>query len=269
MGLAILYADLGQELSTPDSAADALDAVTRTAAARVPGAEWASITRGHPGAFRTVAPTDPRATSVDTVQYELGTGPCVDAILQSTVVRADDLPTDPRWPEFTRRTTPLGVRSMLSFRLFLEDDDNHQAGLNLYSTHPAAFDEASQVIGTLLATHGALAVTAAAARERAAQLRQALTSNREIGVAVGILMTHYKITRDQAFDLLRVASQTSNRRLADIAVEVGDTGNIDLPGVIRAGRPTPRPRPARRRAPPSRARRSPNGSPTTDGQDEQ
>lgn len=39
----------------------------------MPGAEWASIT------------TDPAAHEVDMIQYELRTGPCVDAILQETV----------------------------------------------------------------------------------------------------------------------------------------------------------------------------------------
>ena len=38
----------------------------------------------------------------------------------------------------------------------------------------------------------------------------------DIGVAMGVLMTQYKITRSQAFDLLRVASQNTNRKLVDI-----------------------------------------------------
>jgi hypothetical protein len=46
-----------------------------------------------------------------------------------------------------------------------------------------------------------------------------------------VLMTKHKITRSsQAFDLLRVASQNTNRKLADVATEVGGTGTLDLPG---------------------------------------
>jgi len=100
------------------------------------------------------------------------------------VFRTGDLGTDPRWPEFGRRAADLGVHSMLSFRLFLEDDDLI-ARLNLYATARDAFDGTAEIIGTLLASHGALAVSAAGARELAAHLRRALTTNREIGVAMG------------------------------------------------------------------------------------
>ncbi len=48
-------------------------------------------------------------------------------------------------------------------------------------------------------------------------------------MAMGVVMATYKVTRDQAFDLLRVASQNSNRKLADIATEVIDTGALSLP----------------------------------------
>jgi GAF domain-containing protein len=228
-GLATLYAEIGRQLAVYDKTTDALAAVAQTSVIRVPGAEWASVTKGSRGSFETVASTHPAALTADEIQYELGSGPCVDAILQETVFRTGDVAADPRWEEFGRRATGIGVRSMLSYRLFLEDDDLI-AGLNLYATRKDAFDDSSQTIGILLATHGALAVSAASARERVAQLQQALTSNRDIGVAMGVLMIQHKITRRQAFDLLRVASQNSNRKLAEIAIEVGDTGALDLPG---------------------------------------
>ena len=112
---------------------------------------------------------------------------------------------------------------MLAIRLYLEDYD-FLAGLNLYAHAPDAFDASSQTLVTVLATHAALAVSGAAARARAANLEKALISNREIGVAMGVLMNQHKITRDQAFGLLRLASQNGNRKLAEIAVEVADTG---------------------------------------------
>ena len=43
-------------------------------------------------------------------------------------------------------------------------------------------------------------------------------------------MNQHKITRDQAFDLLRIASQHGHRKLAEIATEVADTGVLELPG---------------------------------------
>jgi ANTAR domain/GAF domain len=242
VGLVSLYADLGRQLSAYEREADAFAALTSTAVARVPGAEWASITRGRNGTFVTLAATDPDAERLDRIQYDLGTGPCVDAILEDTTFATGDLVTDGRWPEFARRATEATeVRSMLSFRLFVENDDLI-AGLNLYATRAHAFDEGGELIGTVLATHGALAVAAAGARERAAGMQRALLSNRDIGVAMGVLMATYKITREQAFSLLRVVSQNSNRKLHDVAADVAETGTLDLSLVAPVGRKEQPPR---------------------------
>jgi AmiR/NasT family two-component response regulator len=45
---------------------------------------------------------------------------------------------------------------------------------------------------------------------------------------MGVLMNQHQFTRQEAFDVLRVASQNSNRKLADIAVEVVDTGALTI-----------------------------------------
>jgi AmiR/NasT family two-component response regulator len=57
----------------------------------------------------------------------------------------------------------------------------------------------------------------------------ALESTREIGVAVGVIMTVHHLTQAQAFDLLRAASQHSNCKLVVIAREVADTGTLTMP----------------------------------------
>ena len=71
---------------------------------------------------------------------------------------------------------------------------------------------------------------AAASRTATAdQLERALISNREIGVAVGILMVNHQLTQEQAFDLLSRVSQQTNRKLREIAGEVVVNGVIELP----------------------------------------
>ena len=86
----------------------------------------------------------------------------------------------------------------------------------------------------MLATHGALAVALSANQLQVENLRKALASNREIGVAMGVLMTRHQVTRDQAFGLLRMASQNTNRKLHEVALEVADTGGLPT---IAGGRP--------------------------------
>jgi AmiR/NasT family two-component response regulator len=107
------------------------------------------------------------------------------------------------------------------------------AGLNIYSDASEAFDRAAVGVALILATHGAMVLSERLASREAGHLGKALISNREIGVAMGILMSQRRFTRQEAFDVLRVASQNSNRKLADIAVEVADTGTLTIDQVSR------------------------------------
>lgn len=233
--LAETFAKLGAELGSLGPA-ETLEAVARIAVERVPGAKWASITSYDHDRFRTVAATDGVARQADAIQYAVGSGPCIDAIVDDTLYRPRDLRHDPRWPEYGERVSrELGMRSMLSYRLAHEAGDSID-GLNIYSDEVGGFTEQSELVGLMLATHGALAAALSANEERVGNLQKALLSNREIGIAMGVLMTRHRVTREQAFGLLRMASQNSNRKLHDVAVEVADTGGLPP---IEGGRPRP------------------------------
>lgn len=77
-----------------------------------------------------------------------------------------------------------------------------------------------------------LAQQVIADRARADHLSVALGTNREIGVAMGIVMAEHKLTVEQSFDLLRRVSQHSHRKLREIALEVTETGMIELPAGV-------------------------------------
>lgn len=221
------FADIDRRLAGHRDADSALAVLTELAAAEVPGAQYAGVTLGTFGRFRTIAPTDDIVRAVDQIQYDLGSGPCVDAAIEDDAFCADDLRSDERWPDFGMKAAEAtGILSMLSFRLYLEHDESVIAAINMYSTEPGAFGAESRARGLLLATHGALAVSGAAAREKATNLERALSTSRDIGVAMGVLMAAHSIDRDQAFDLLRIASQRTHRKLSDVAAEVARTGNL-------------------------------------------
>jgi ANTAR domain-containing protein/GAF domain-containing protein len=223
--MAEIFTDVGRQLVAGHDREDALHTLCEVATQRVPGAQHAGVTVGRNGQISTVAATGDVPRRTDAIQFKLGSGPCVDALVDDARFNAADLRTDPRWPEFGRRAAETtGVLSMLAFRLFFETDDGMIAGLNMYSQEPRAFGEVSETIGVLLATHGALALASASARDHARSLEIALQSSRGIGAAVGILMSMHKLTQQQAFDLLLVASQSTNRKVRDIAREVVDTG---------------------------------------------
>ena len=75
-----------------------------------------------------------------------------------------------------------------------------------------------------------------AALERA-NLQAALGTRDLIGQAKGILMERYKISGERAFLVLTRASQTSNRKLHNVADELVRRGTI-----TGAGAPPPAPR---------------------------
>lgn len=223
-----VFGVLGPDIANAGRPDVALKAVTSRSLTVVAGGEHAGITRAREGGFESVAPTSDVVLQVDSIQYELESGPCVDAAVAQSIFRADDLRTDPRWPEFGRRAAEeAGIRSMLSFRMFFEDEE-FIAALNLYSARPNAFDDESQLAGLAVATYGALAITSARRLKQITNLERALASNRDIGVAVGVLMGLHRVSRDQAFDLLRAASQGRHRKLVDVAHDVAETGSLDV-----------------------------------------
>lgn len=192
----------------------------------IPGAEHASITTvdgNRPP--RTTAQSDELPYHWDQLQYQYGEGPCLEAIATNGVELTPDLRTENRWPLFTRAIvdhTP--ARSVVSFPLFLTAEN--RAGLNLYATRPAAFNDQSTATGLMFAAYASVALLAAARQDKADHLTRALETNRQIGIAIGILMAHGKLTSQQAFDQLRVTSQNCNRKLKDIAADVALTGAL-------------------------------------------
>jgi hypothetical protein len=55
----------------------------------------------------------------------------------------------------------------------------------------------------------------------------ALRSNRDIGIALGVIMSRYRVSEDGAFDLLRTSSQDTQRKVRDLAVDVVRTGQLE------------------------------------------
>lgn len=63
--------------------------------------------------------------------------------------------------------------------------------------------------------------------ERAEHLQAALESRAVIDQAKGIVMERYKLTADQAFQILARLSMERNVKLRDIATRVVHTGELD------------------------------------------
>ena len=200
---------------------DVLAEITTIAKLGIPGAEAVSITLVRNDKAFTAAYDGEMALAADELQYEQGYGPCMDAGRGGVVLRIDDMHTEQRWPEYVARvraSTP--VRSSLSVPLPYQGSTI--GALNIYATKPAAFaTPESLAAGLEVAETIAVAVANADAHwrlgEQARNMRLAMDSRAVIEQAKGVLMAQRHVEADQAFEILREASQRYNRKLRDIA----------------------------------------------------
>ena len=217
--------DGGELLALLASAGDLgsfLGDLVRLAARQVPHAEACGLTLTRDGTGVTVASTGPLAERADERQYDVDAGPCLEAMRTGTAVRVDDMAHEDRWTPYPARAAELGIRSSLSLPLVV--DGRSSGALNLYATEPRVFsaeDEATAARWAGRAT-GALTVALriADSDERAESLLGGLDTRATIGQAVGLLMARERCTADQAFALLRTASQRRNVKLRDIAARL-------------------------------------------------
>lgn len=220
--LAQQLSELALALQQEDDVPDTLDAIVRACVDTVPGAQHASLSViERRREVHTRAATDDLPRQLDHAQYETGRGPCLSALYEQKTVRLGDMTAELRWPEFTRRALALGVGSMLAVQLFVVGED--LGALNLSNRRANAFDDESEHVALLLASHAAVAMAGAQERHR---LRQAMSTREVIGQATGVLIERFKTTPEQAFLLLVRASQHSNRKLRDVADELVHVGTL-------------------------------------------
>jgi GAF domain-containing protein len=228
-----LLRELSRVVIVDRTLTDALTDVTAIAARGIPGAESTSITLLRGDKAFTVAHYGEMALAADELQYEHGYGPCMDAGRGGVLLRVDDMKTEQRWPDYAAHvvaTTP--VRSSLSVPLPYQGSSI--GALNIYSTKPAAFASPESLrAGTDVAEVIAVAVANADAHaqlfEQARNMRLAMESRAVIEQAKGVLMAQRHVDAEQAFEILREASQRYNRKLREIATGIVESTQAGQP----------------------------------------
>ncbi len=226
--LAISFAHMSRRLLAEDSVDSTLQAIVGHAVGRIDGCEEASImVLNRKRHLDTVASTSEVGRESDHIQTKEQEGPCFDAIIhQQEAFRVADMGNDGRrWPRYAPQARAVGIGSMMGFLLFT--DREILGALNFYSSRPNAFTERSEQVGWVFASHAAVAFAGARSQT---QLRVAIETRQGIGEAMGIVMDRLKVTEDEAFDVLRRASQERNVKLRELARELVDTGEIPTPG---------------------------------------
>ena len=177
---------------------------------------------GDDGSYVTAASTDHRADAVDGVQYELAEGPCIDALETGREHHLLRLEEEQRWPRFVEQAREIGFDGVLSVPL--STAGGTLGALNIFVRDPDVLTADDVELARRIAAPAATTLANAGAYRRVArladQLQEALDSRAVIEQAKGVLMARQGCDPDEAFELLRQRSQSSNRKLRDVAADV-------------------------------------------------
>lgn len=222
--LAAYFAQIAEELLA-DPGEVTFARVVRRAVEVVPAADHGGITlRQRRGRAETVAATDDLVVEVDSAQYALREGPCLDAAFETESCVVHDLHAEERWPRWSRVALDHGLRSALAIRLHAED--RTLGALNLYAERPGAFDRDTVDTALVFASHAAEALNKA---RLVSNLEAALESRHLIGMAQGVLAVRYDVPYEAAFTVLQRYSNDHNIKLREVARMVLDSR--ELPSV--------------------------------------
>jgi len=216
-------AGLGGAVLDHEALRDLLQGVVLLARQSVAGADSVSITVADGDRYRTTNSTAEEALAIDEAQYEGDDGPCLAALRSTRQIQVTVGADTGRWPVFEARARESGVTSVLSSPL-LRPPGGAVGALNIYGHGDGGFDDVESHTAQVIAEHAAILVANASALSGAVrvneELRHAVASREIIGEAKGIIMERQKCTRDQAFEILRRASQRENRKLRELAEEL-------------------------------------------------
>jgi GAF domain-containing protein len=202
---------------------ETLQRVAELGEAAIPGADLTGVTlltrEGRP---TTAVCTDPETLDFDQLQYERGDGPCLTAYREKRIISVPSMQYETRWPEMTDKAAEKGVKSSLSAPLIVAESGI--GALNFYSRSEYAFTEQDHDTAETFGLHASVVLANALAYWKAydmsEQLQQALTSRAGIEQAKGVIVEQSGLSPDEAFEVLRNASQRENRKLREIAAEI-------------------------------------------------
>jgi GAF domain-containing protein len=166
--------------------------------------------------------TDPVVEQADILQYELGQGPCLTAWASEETVIAQDIGTDPRWPEWSATVSGLPIKSVVSAPLLA---DGHSIGaMKVYAAQPFSYDDTTASLMELFSSPAATLLShiqsAETPRRISEGLQSALYSRDVVNRACGILMERHKIPHPDALQILMGYARDQRSTLQEASAEL-------------------------------------------------
>jgi transcriptional regulator with GAF, ATPase, and Fis domain len=211
--LAETFAEVARALLDQGGVEATLDRVCELAVQTLDSCECAGISIVEGTKITSLSSTNDVPGMIDKLQAETQEGPCIDAITEREVFVTGSLSGESRWPQLAQRAREeAGVESVLALRLFARQGT--MGALNLYSSQREAFSDHDVAVGSVFAAHAAVAMASTREKE---QLEAKAQTRDVIGMAKGMIIAQQGVSDDEAFDILRRASQRMNIKLRDLA----------------------------------------------------
>ena len=152
----------------------------------------------------TLAATDATIAKIDEHQFDLGEGPCWDALATLEPVLEPDVREHPRkvWPAFSKRLEDHGVAAIFAFPLAI--GPLRIGAIDLYSTTPAELDNTTTTQTSALASIISRHVLRDALRSAGADTGpRGPYSRRTIHQATGFVIAQCGVSTDDAYLLMQ------------------------------------------------------------------
>jgi GAF domain-containing protein len=229
--LAAVFARLSNVLLTEETVSNALTLITEAAALAVDDAAGAGVSlMNSNGSRSSAASTSSIVAQADTLQYDLGQGPCLSAWASGHPVDIADVRTDLRWPEWGMAAGGLGLRACVSVPLL--SGDLAFGAIKIYWEKPMAASHRLIRLLELFAAQASIFLVNVQARERgrmlSEQLKATLTQRDIISTAKGMVMASRGMGSHDAMLHLMTRALNENRPLREVAEEmVKSTPGLD------------------------------------------
>jgi hypothetical protein len=168
----------------------------------------------------TLSATDARAARLDEVQFDLGEGPCWDALRSAQPVAATSLDSDGRgrWPHFFNAIAAESISSLFAFPLLV--GPLRIGAVDLYSHRPTTLTHDDEVRASALAYVVSRHILRVAIGEAPEDADNRPLSRRVVHHATGIVLAQLDISADDARLVLQGQAYAAGKPMTDVAEDV-------------------------------------------------
>ena len=168
----------------------------------------------------TISATDARAGRVDELQFDLGEGPCWDALVRRRPVLEPDLAsrTNVSWPAFLDAISGEGIGAIFAFPLLFGPLEI--GAVDLYSVAPVSLTPEQQGQTQALSAIVSRIVLRHAIRGDDVPGESTTFSRRLVHQATGMVLVQLGTTAEDAHLILQARAFAENRPMREIAQDV-------------------------------------------------